>query len=492
MDTPIKETSFAELLRDVLVRTDAMDLAEALAILEIARASDADNIYLGALKRQLETMFSLQRTGGLTAEKKIELLESVPGIMECAVREHRRHGKTGAEPRRPEAAAPGASPQEAERELEALKLLYFQRASKHVMAGEYEKALAEVERVFVVDPSNSIAKQYAQRVEQLIQQARKLAAAPDPTPAEEPEEEGPSTAWTDEFGAPVAPIPEHRPAAISSRQTISFGTTLAVPLESESPDAAAVAAPRRRPARILAVALIILLMAGGTFAILTATGTETAADGPSGAERLASRTTLNDQAAGAMSAQQQPSNAAVPQEQTGATAPKNDAAPVVTTPVVTTPVVTTPVVRAPSRVAEEQKPAKRAEQAPVDVPAPKIDNTAAAAAAAAEPIPATVEPAPAETPAFVPIEKQPAIIALEKPVFSPFVWRTVLEAQVVVRVLIDTDGNPVDTQVLKSTASVFEGPVIEAVMKSKFAPAQMGQGPVSAWLTIPFKMKQPK
>ena len=63
---------------------------------------------------------------------------------------------------------------------------------------------------------------------------------------------------------------------------------------------------------------------------------------------------------------------------------------------------------------------------------------------------------------------------------------------VVVKVLIDTEGKPIDTQILKSTNSVFEEPVIDAVMRSQFTPALMGQGPVTAWLTIPFRFKQPK
>jgi TonB family protein len=231
---------------------------------------------------------------------------------------------------------------------------------------------------------------------------------------------------------------------------------------------------------MLAVALIILLMGGGTFAILTATGAETSGEEPAGNIRLASRTTLNDQAAGVMNAQQQ-ADPAVQQEQTVTPGLKNDAATVVTPPA-----VSAPIVAAPARAAEEKKPAQRVDQAPAENPAAQPTATVV------EPTPAAVESTPAETPAFVPIEKQPEIITLEKPIFSPFVWKTVLEAQVVIRVLIDTDGNPVDTQILKSTAGVFEGPVIDAVLKSKFAPAQMGQGPVSAWLTIPFKMKQPR
>ena len=67
-----------------------------------------------------------------------------------------------------------------------------------------------------------------------------------------------------------------------------------------------------------------------------------------------------------------------------------------------------------------------------------------------------------------------------------------IEGRVVVRVLIDPNGKALDSQILKSTNSVFEQPVIDAVMKSQFTPAQMGQGPVAAWLTIPFKFSKPK
>jgi protein TonB len=90
------------------------------------------------------------------------------------------------------------------------------------------------------------------------------------------------------------------------------------------------------------------------------------------------------------------------------------------------------------------------------------------------------------------VEKDPQIVKLEKPQFPSFVWKIGVEGQVVVRVLIDANGKPLDSQILKSTNPVFEQPVVDAVMKSQFNPAQMGQGPVAAWLTIPFKFRQPR
>jgi TonB family protein len=64
--------------------------------------------------------------------------------------------------------------------------------------------------------------------------------------------------------------------------------------------------------------------------------------------------------------------------------------------------------------------------------------------------------------------------------------------RVVIKVLIDVDGKPIDTQVLMSSKSTLEKPVIKAVMNSKFLPGQSAIGPVKTWLTIPFKIATSK
>lgn len=488
MNIPTRETSIEEILHDVHARTEAMEFAEALAILEIALAADAGNIYLSALKRQLETMFSLQRGGELSAEKKIELMESVPGIVECAVREHRRHSRpVSAGAHRTENGAPSISDQQAGRELEALKLLYFQRASKFLMNGEYEQALAEVERVFIVDPSNSIAKQYSQRVEQLIQQARKLAAAPEGPSLDQvaatadegnPPSSDTSTAWTDEFLAQPT----------GGKHAAAYGTSPADSLTTrvDAPDAAPLPV-RRRSSHWLAIAAIVLLMGGSTIALLIASSTDNGVDALASTTQSA-QVDLDAQTAGTLVAPQTANDPPARQEPAPSTQQQNE--------VVSDLPTSAPPVSPASAAVKEPPPRGKPEPDPVNIkksePLADVTPKQPVIVPLQESAPAVIEPAPAETPAFVAIEKQPEIITLEKPQFAPFVWKTGVEAQVVIRVLIDTDGNPVDAQVLKSTNSIFEGPVIDAVMKSKFAPAQMGQGPVSAWLTIPFKMKQPK
>jgi TonB family protein len=94
----------------------------------------------------------------------------------------------------------------------------------------------------------------------------------------------------------------------------------------------------------------------------------------------------------------------------------------------------------------------------------------------------TATPAP-----FVAIEKQARIIRLEKPKFSTQRFLVGVGGQVVIQVRIDATGKPVQTVTLKSTNDMLIQPVIEAVMASQYAPAEMTTGPIASWLTIPFR-----
>jgi TonB family protein len=94
----------------------------------------------------------------------------------------------------------------------------------------------------------------------------------------------------------------------------------------------------------------------------------------------------------------------------------------------------------------------------------------------------TAGPAP-----FVAIEKQARIIRLEKPKFSTEKFLIGVEGQVVIQVRIDATGKPVQSVTLKSTNDMLIQPVIDAVMASQYAPAEMTTGPVASWLTIPFR-----
>jgi len=313
------------------------------------------------------------------------------------------------------------------------------------------------------------------------------------------------TAWDDAFVAPrqSTTIPEHRPAPPSARQTMAYGDRLAVSLSaSHEEEEQEEHAPRKKSKVFLLLAVVILtpLLAGVGIAVFSAksgggsagaqvpvqnvnSATNVAATiGAAQAAVLPARS-AEEHAAPAVSAP--PKETSTPGEKpkaTGATPPNTPAATIERA----ADPPPTPVVTAP-----QQKPVVLAAATPSAVP-----PTTAPTSGSGAPAPSTAAPLPpvqqAPPPAFVAVEKEPQIVRLEKPEFPSFVWKIGGEGQVVIRVLIDANGKPLDSQILKSTNPVFEPPVIEAVMKSQFNPAQMGQGPVAAWLTIPFRFRQPK
>jgi protein TonB len=528
MDSPMNDTSIEDRLREVYEKTDAREYAEALDTLEMARATDPGNIYVAALRRQLDGLLSLSQADELTEDQRRELMEPMPGIIDCAVRDnHRQHpSDPPARAAREEVAAePDAAPAETagghgletgdvSKELEALKLLYFQRASKFVMKGEYEQALAEVRRVFVVDPENTIAREYASRVEHLLQHARRLAS--EPMPGVEAEQESSrtakietaapavdpphvhterSTAWDADFVAPKtppAPVSERRPSPPNSRQTVAYGDSLAVSLSSNrnvETEAEHPGTGRKKSRLFLVLGAVILtpLLAGVAVAIFSTKS------GPvSGLKDTAARQTQNT-----VSAIPAEATIGAAQNHPAETAPlpkveEQHQAPPVILAKVSPPA---PDEKSIVAAAAPQKTDIPAQKTPVETPKKEVaalPSPAPESAPPPQPKAPAAEPAKASDPAFVAVEKDPQIVKLEKPQFPSFVWKIGVEGQVVVRVLIDANGKPLDSQILKSTNPVFEQPVVDAVMKSQFNPAQMGQGPVAAWLTIPFKFRQPR
>ncbi|HTO95185.1 MAG TPA: hypothetical protein VMM80_12415, partial [Bacteroidota bacterium] len=482
MDSPAREISIEERLRDVYEKTDSREYAEALDSLEATRLTDPGNIYIAALKRQLESLLSLSQADDLSEDRRRELMDPMQGIIECAVRDnHRQH--TGAPDAQIQEPAPEAHREshagesgDAQKELEALKLLYFQRASKFVMKGEYEQALAEVRRVFVVDPENTIAREYASRVEQLIQHARRLAsepgisspAAPEIPPARAPEvpPEPPArvarhTAWDDEFVAPrqVSTLPEHRPAPSSARQTMAYGDRLAVSLAAhDDEDEHEAHAPRKNSKLILLLATVILtpLLAGVGIAVFSS---KSGGNSPSGARAQApvqNVSATTNAAATIGGAGSEPASSVQPRAEEptapALTAPRGAAAVPEQKPAIEKAVP--PVEPSRNTATTESAPATKSASAPPHTTllasATPSRTSAPAVGASTGPAPAPATPAPqppaqqAPPTAFVAVEKEPQIVRLEKPEFSSFVWKMAAEGKVVIRVLIDANGKPLD------------------------------------------------
>jgi len=92
-------------------------------------------------------------------------------------------------------------------------------------------------------------------------------------------------------------------------------------------------------------------------------------------------------------------------------------------------------------------------------------------------------------PDFVPVEKTPEVVKAVEPKYPELAMRAGLEGRVWVKIWVDKEGKPRQAVVLKSDAEIFNEPAVSAAMQFVFTPAYMNNGPVSVWVSIPFKFK---
>src|SRR5271169_2812903 len=95
MNSSTSGISIEDRLREVYEKTDSREYAEALDVLESARSSHPGNIYIAALKRQLDALLSLSQADELSEDQRHELMEPMPGIIECAIRDNHRQHRSG-------------------------------------------------------------------------------------------------------------------------------------------------------------------------------------------------------------------------------------------------------------------------------------------------------------------------------------------------------------------------------------------------------------
>ncbi len=90
---------------------------------------------------------------------------------------------------------------------------------------------------------------------------------------------------------------------------------------------------------------------------------------------------------------------------------------------------------------------------------------------------------------YVAVEKEPVIVKSVEPQYPEMAVRTGLEGKVWVKIWVDRDGKPREVDILQSDAEIFNAPAIEAAKQFVFTPAYMNDGPVSVWVTFPFKFE---
>ena len=90
---------------------------------------------------------------------------------------------------------------------------------------------------------------------------------------------------------------------------------------------------------------------------------------------------------------------------------------------------------------------------------------------------------------FVPYEKEPTVIKRIEPKYPDLALRAGLEGNVYVKVWVDKEGKVRKVVLLKSDAPIFEDAAIAAAKQWVFTPAVMQKGPVSVWVSIPFRFR---
>ncbi len=90
---------------------------------------------------------------------------------------------------------------------------------------------------------------------------------------------------------------------------------------------------------------------------------------------------------------------------------------------------------------------------------------------------------------YVAVEKEPVIVRSVEPRYPDMAVRTGLEGKVWVKIWVDREGKPKEVVILQSDAEIFNDPAVEAAKQFVFTPAYMNDGPVSVWVTFPFKFE---
>ncbi len=170
------------LLTEAHEHTGKSGYKEALVAIRKARALDTSNIYILAFERQIEQLEELTSTGKLTGDQRTDILDSLPGLIEQA----REHQAPLTSPGAAKAERP-PTPEQQEQLRAArqwLKNQYFQRAHEHVKKHEYEHALTELRRVFVIDNEDLFAREFELKILQMqeLQRRKPLVASEPPVP----------------------------------------------------------------------------------------------------------------------------------------------------------------------------------------------------------------------------------------------------------------------------------------------------------------------
>jgi len=463
-------------LHEVQQKAESGKFTDALAIIKEVKAADAKNIYLIAIEKQIAKLCD----SSLAEEIRSGIVKSLPSMLDRAI---------GDIQRRASAAKPDESQKEQkEAALEKLKSQYFQRADDYVEKHEYQRALEEIRRIYIIEPGSIVAKEYEQKIEQLAvlhdrSEAEKAASAEkEKTRAKAKETKTEAKEIKAEVEKPKTVVPD-----------IETPKEKYVLIEEEKKS--------KLPVLIAAAAAVLavgswLIFSQGSSSDNIQTNQEQTQQPPPVEDSIviqtptaaASTTQPKESTSIAESTKQPSKNEKKQPESRPITQTKRPAQPAATPQETAQPTSTKPkTTKTPPPATQTQQSAQQPTQQPAQQPAQQPTQQPAQQPAQQ---PSTKTSAPAPMP-FVAIETPPGVIKRVAPVYPEIAIKMGIQGRVTVEVTIDPQGKPIQTKVVKSPSEIFNNAAVEAVMKYTFKPAMQSTGPVTSKLYIPidFRLK---
>jgi len=170
-DSAHAQALITRILQEGVQKSNEGSYPAALVPIRKAKAMDRTNVYILALERQIEQLHELSGAGKLSEEQRTDILDSLPVLVENAIRNTTPLQTTGVP-----AGERVETPHEDKEKRAAtqwLKNQSFQRAHAYVSSGEYDLALAEVQRVIVLDKEDRFASEFELKIMQMIELRRR-------------------------------------------------------------------------------------------------------------------------------------------------------------------------------------------------------------------------------------------------------------------------------------------------------------------------------
>ena len=420
-------------LHDIQRKAEANNFTDALASMKEVKAADAKNIYLIAVEKQIAKLSD----STLPAENRLAIVKSLPPMIDRAISDVQRRAVV---PKEDEA-------QKAQKEaaLEKLKSQYFQRSDDYVEKKEYQRALEEIRRIYIIEPGSVVAKEYEKKIEQ-------LAALHARAEAQEP------------------------PAEVTKE---SKKIVPAVEVQEEKEN---ITEKSNKSKMFIIAAAAVVVLVIGAWLILSKGSTSKTSDQGSVQQQTLSQENATPTLPSTTTSTPQSGKEPAQTAETSKQSPKNQKANPEVKPVT--------AVQKPIQTPAQTQPA-HTEAKPTQQPStqPPVVNTPPQQPVQQQAKPAESTPAPMP---FVAIESQPELIHRAPATYPEIAKKMGLQGRVTVEVTIDAQGKPIQAKVIKSASDVFNDAAIEAVMKYTFKPAMMSTGPVTAKIMIPidFRMTQ--